>query len=351
MAKETSFSFEPFEPSIKPKPKHSDIPVPTDNGSGRKGPGLNGQRRGPPKQMKSKPLGFIVHEGFAKLGLERIKKMSLRPDDVWVVTPPKCGTTWMQELSWCVGNDMDLETAKKVNQFYRFPFLDFHRWELFGEDENVDISKLEKNKENVMTFMHKSFDYIESMESPRFIKTHYPLCFLPEDLLKTCKVIYVARNVKDACVSFYYHSKQPAPFDQYAKAFRNGEMMPGNWFEHMKQAWEMREEKNLEFVWYEDMKEDIRSVINKIAQHLGKTVSEEEMKTLVKHLDIDNFRENNSVNKSQEMRHQGDGPSFIRKGIVGDWRNHFTLEESKAWDTWIEQELQRTGLKGMRGWQ
>jgi len=349
MANQTSYSFEPFEPSIKPKPKFSDRPGPPD-GQGRRGPGPNGP--GNKQQMKSIPHGFIVHEGFAKVGLEKVKKMTLRPDDVWVVTPPKCGTTWMQELSWCVGNDMDLDTAKNVSQYYRFPFLDFHHWRQPGEDQEVeDIAKLEKNKDNVRTFMHRSFDYIENMESPRFIKTHYPLCFLPDDLLKTCKVIYVARNVKDVCVSLYYQSKQPAPFDQFAKAFRNGEMMPGIWFEHMKQAWDMREEKNLEFVWYEDMKEDITRVINKIAQHLGKTISEAEMAVLVKHLDIDNFRENTSVNKTEEMPHRGDGPSFIRKGIVGDWKNHFTPEESKEWDSWIEQELKRTGLQGMRGWQ
>eukprot|EP00090_Calanus_glacialis_P040374 TRINITY_DN70385_c0_g1_i1.p1 TRINITY_DN70385_c0_g1~~TRINITY_DN70385_c0_g1_i1.p1 ORF type:complete len:302 (+),score=93.09 TRINITY_DN70385_c0_g1_i1:1-906(+) len=301
--------------------------------------------------MKSIPHGFILNEGFVNVGSEKIKKMALRQDDVWIITPPKCGTTWMQELSWCVGHDVDLETAKQVVQFYRSPFLDFNRWGQSEEGEDADIYKLEKNKENVMTFMHNSFEYIESMESPRFIKTHLPLCFLPEDLLKNCKVIYVARNVKDVCVSWFYHQKQPAPFDQFAKAFRNGEMMPGNWFEHMKQAWEVREEDNMEFVWYEDMKEDIRGVIGKIANHLGKTMTEDDMKALVKHLDIDQFKANSSVNKTQEMPSTGDRPSFIRKGIVGDWKNHFTQEESKEWDSWITSELERTGIQGMRGWE
>merc|ERR1719318_1965300 len=118
----------------------------------------------------------------------------------------------------------------------------------------------------------------------------------------------------------------------------------------MGQAWEKREEKNMEFIWYEDMKEDIRSVINKVACHLGKTVSEADMAALEKHLDIDNFRANTSVNKTQEKPPQEDGPSFIRKGIVGDWKNHFTPEESKEWDAWIAMELERTGITGMRGW-
>ena len=341
MSAQNSYTFEVFQSTIKPK----------FHGPPAHGPGRGGPPRGGPKQhLKSIPHGFLLDDRFVKEGLEKMRKMSLRPDDVWVVTPPKCGTTWMQELSWCVGNNMDLKTAKEVIQFYRFPFVEFNLGGPIRDGAGADISKLEKTKDNIMTFMANSFEYTDSMASPRFIKTHLPLCFLPEDLLKTCKVIYVARNVKDSCVSSFYHMRQPAPFDQYAKAFRNGEIMVGNWFEHIRQAWEVREEENMEFVWYEDMKEDIRSVIKNIAKHLGKNMSEDDIETLVKHLDIDQFKANSSVNKAEEMPSSEERPSFVRKGIVGDWKNHFTNEESMEWDSWITRELERTGIKGMRGW-
>jgi len=51
------------------------------------------------------------------------------------------------------------------------------------------------------------FNNLENLPSPRTIKTHFPLQLLPPKLLDTCKVIFVGRNIKDACVSSYYFLK------------------------------------------------------------------------------------------------------------------------------------------------
>ena len=48
---------------------------------------------------------------------------------------------------------------------------------------------------------------IDTMPSPRVIKSHLPFYLLPPNFLDTCKVVYVARNPKDVIVSFYYHHK------------------------------------------------------------------------------------------------------------------------------------------------
>ena len=53
--------------------------------------------------------------------------MIVYPDDVWIVTPPKCGTTWMQEIVWHIHTDVDLEKAQ-LNQFYRQEILGFEEY-------------------------------------------------------------------------------------------------------------------------------------------------------------------------------------------------------------------------------
>merc|ERR1719397_962109 len=50
--------------------------------------------------------------------------MSVRVSDVWVVTQPKCGTTWTQEMVWQIANNVDMNGGKTLLTT-RFPFLEF----------------------------------------------------------------------------------------------------------------------------------------------------------------------------------------------------------------------------------
>ncbi|KAK9503915.1 hypothetical protein O3M35_010375 [Rhynocoris fuscipes] len=47
-----------------------------------------------------------------------------REDDLWIMTYPRSGTTWSQELLWLVNNDLDYETSSKVSLYDRFPFYE-----------------------------------------------------------------------------------------------------------------------------------------------------------------------------------------------------------------------------------
>lgn len=66
----------------------------------------------------------VMIQKYMELFAERVKNMEVYEDDMWVVTFPKCGTTWTQEMVWLVNNDLNYEKALEVNLNDRFPFLE-----------------------------------------------------------------------------------------------------------------------------------------------------------------------------------------------------------------------------------
>ena len=143
--------------------------------------------------------------------------MKARPDDVWVVSYPKCGTTWTQEMVWQVANNLDLEGGK-VMLDERFPFLEAETlWKPseFGWSGRM-IAGLFKvwewgtswrwNRPKSWFGYKSTVEMLEDSSKRRFIKSHLPLSHLPENLLTTAKVIYVARNPRDAMIRKLFNS-------------------------------------------------------------------------------------------------------------------------------------------------
>lgn len=67
---------------------------------------------------------WLLPASFTKLALDKIYNFEARPDDVFICTYPRSGTTWMQEMIWLISNDLDYETASKKQLLERFPFLE-----------------------------------------------------------------------------------------------------------------------------------------------------------------------------------------------------------------------------------
>ena len=63
--------------------------------------------------------------------------------------------------------------------------------------------------------------------------------------------------------------------------------------------WNMRNLENVCFITYEEMKNDLASVIRKVSTFLTRPVAEEKIPSLVDHLSFDKMKQNKSVNKQE----------------------------------------------------
>jgi len=287
---------------------------------------------------------------------EKILNMKLREDDVWIVTSPKCGTTWIQEITWLVMNKADTETAKAKDLTERSPYL-WHTvpmfWKKEGQEDGAANPFLpdDCNADNEDDLAAGIFANLDLVPSPRLIKAHLPFELLPEKLLDTCKVIFVARNVKDAAVSFFHferlirhHDLIDMSFERYAKEiYRPSLTILGGYFEMLESGWKRQNHPNLRLFWYEAMKKDPKRVIAEIAEHTGYSLSEEELDSVEEYTRFDNMSKTCAMNKPSPIYYENRG-KFMRKGKVGDWATHFSPELAAEWDLWAEQELDRIGV-------
>ncbi|XP_017782108.1 PREDICTED: sulfotransferase 1C4-like [Nicrophorus vespilloides] len=238
---------------------------------------------------------FTLPARFEDLRTE-IDDFEVFDDDVWVCSFPKTGTTWTQEMVWLICNDFDYVKAEE-NLGARFPFLEVSA--VF--DFRDLISENDEFKPPV--FIENSLEFTKNCPRPRMIKTHLPWDLLPRAIREfqvKPKIIYVSRNPKDTCVSYFHHARLfegfSGDFRDFAQLFIAGKVSFGPFFDNFLSFWNVKDQKNLLFIKYEDMKMDLGEVMETVAKFVGKTLSEIEKSKLLKHLSFEEMKRNPAVN-------------------------------------------------------
>ncbi|KAF8763471.1 Sulfotransferase 1C2 like protein [Argiope bruennichi] len=188
--------------------------------------------------------GLLISSIFSEESFRSAVAYKPRPGDLFIVTYPKCGTTWMQNLVACIFREGRPFTSG-LEFFLETPFL-----ELTGAEG------------------------AEKMKRPGSIKLHLPFHKTPWS--PEAKYIFVARNPKDCCVSHYHHTKNnfaylfsDGTFDDFFEAFIKGEVGFGDYFDTTLSWWEHRNDPNVIFVIYEELKKDTVNNVLKIAGFIG----------------------------------------------------------------------------------
>ncbi|XP_054711382.1 sulfotransferase ssu-1-like [Uloborus diversus] len=318
-------------------------------------------RKGDSTEMESsqkKPLYHIINgvripKSFSPKCFQEAMNYKPTPDDVIIVTYPKCGTTWMQNIAlYIYRKGRELEDPKDF--FKMAPFID-----------NVGQAG------------------IDNMPRPGTLKTHLPYNLMPYS--PDAKYIFVVRDPRDCCVSLYYHTRNmmkfnywDATFDDFFEIFMRGEVEYNDYYDHLLSLYPHRNDSQVFFTKYEDMKKDRRKVVIELAKFLGREYIEaiendnSVLNNILTFTSFEYLQKNlspifsSSFNKVPDANGEELSESkkqlkkvmeslsppenlpkfqFIRKGIVGDWHNHFSPEQIERFTAKFNERTKGTEIQ------
>lgn len=269
-----------------------------------------------------------------------------RATDVVIATYPKCGTTGMQRI-------VDLLVFQTPQPR---PVMEISAWidRRFAEPIEAALAR------------------IEAQDHRRFLKSHLPFDGLP--IFEEAKYIHVARDGRDACMSWHNHAlglkRQrlagldrigleddslgrpfPSVLADPAQHFHRwltegvvpgeGDGSPEMSFFHCEQSWwDARDRPNVLLVHYNDLKADLPGEMQRVADFLEISVASEIWPVLVEAAGFEAMRrDGETLMGNRATVFQGGSGRFFHKGTNERWRGVFREEDLLLYDAKIATML------------
>jgi estrone sulfotransferase len=237
----------------------------------------------------------------------------LYPDDVFIVSYPRSGNTWV-----------------------RFLFANL----LGRQGEEIDFYSVHQHVPEVGR--HESI--IERLQHPRLIKSHSP--YVPE----YSKVIYIVRDGRDVYVSYYFYNSKRLPHGTTFKEFlKRTDHFPCLWSEHVS-SWlfDRPESSNVLVVRFEDLISNCLAQLERMCRFIGLERNTEELRSAVSAASFSNLHR---LETERGRPYAGEQTQiFTRSGNIGDWHGYFGIEEKQIYKSREGHVLIQAGYEVDNNW-
>ncbi|XP_071370172.1 amine sulfotransferase-like [Centroberyx affinis] len=271
-----------------------------------------------PYLFRYKKRNFLVQDTMRPKDLDALQHVEIRPTDVFLITYPKSGTAWLQQILVQIMDAAHPDQVEDTTNRVRVPWL---------EERTVDDPHRER-------------------PDPRLFGSHLPPDMLPHGVrAKRIKVVYVMRNPKDVLVSLYHfaHSwtmlEAPKSFEDFFQQFLDGDVYMGPWFDHVREYYTARDQMDILFLKYEDILKDLRGEVVKLCAFLGKDLTDEAIDQVVEASIFKNMKTNPKANYKDLVETQRYKKETMRKGVAGDWKNFFTVAQNERFDQMFKEKM------------
>ncbi|WOG83520.1 hypothetical protein DCAR_0102696 [Daucus carota subsp. sativus] len=284
--------------------------------------------------------GFWYSSTVLKSLIDCQNQFQARENDIFLVTAPKSGTTWFKAIIYALINREACHPQDphhpllKQTPHQLVPWLEY-------------VAPLDNNN-----LVSNSLD-----SSPtRIFGTHTPIVSLPESIMEKGKIVYLCRDIKDTFVSLFHFSNKinfrpsPISLENAFDLFCRGSSPSGPVWDQILGYWKKSHDKphKVLFMRYEDMQNEPRVQLRHLALFLGKPFSQEEENSglpdqIIKLCSF-NTMSNLEANKTGDFLGVVRNDSFFWSGVVGDWKNHLTVEMGSKLDQITEEKFSGSGL-------
>ena len=217
--------------------------------------------------------------------------------------------------------------------------------------------------------MEEDLALLSAQTHRRFVKSHMPFDCLP--VYQEMKYIHVARDGRDACMSFHNHLTGMAPsvFSTIARnAIEDGLTGPppptpadpreyyllwiaqaegvetggarGSYFAFEKTYWDERSRPNLLMVHYNDLKADLAGEIARMSDFLEIVTPPARIAEFARAAEFSTMKgQGDEIMSSLATHFVGGSQRFLHKGTNGRWRDVLTKDDLTRFDSALHKAL------------